>query len=67
MDKTLVNGKIVLCDTLNDGEGALDSGAIGTIMQDGGFKDNAFSFPLPASYLSIKDGQEVSVFINSTR
>lgn len=67
LDKTLVEGKIVLCDELNDGEGALQSGAIGTIMQDGGFKDDAFSFPLSTSYLSSEDGKEVSTFINTTR
>ncbi|KAL8093530.1 hypothetical protein AgCh_035415 [Apium graveolens] len=66
LDETLVDGKIVLCDELNDGEGALQSGAIGTIMQDGGFKDDAFSFPLSTSYLSLEDGKEVSTFINTT-
>lgn len=67
LDKTLVDGKIVLCDELSDGEGALQSGAIGTIMQDGGFKDDAFSFPLSASYLSSEDGAKVLSFINTTR
>ncbi|XP_074349649.1 cucumisin-like [Apium graveolens] len=66
LDKTLVNGKIVLCDELNDGEGQIQAGAVGTIMQDGGFKDHAFSFPLSTSYLSLEDGAEVSTFINTT-
>lgn len=67
LDKTLVKGKIVLCDELSDGEGAMQSGAIGTIMQDGGFKDHAFSFPLSTSYLTLEDGAEVLTFINTTR
>lgn len=67
LNKTLVDGKIVLCDELNDGEGALQSGAVGTIMQDGGFKDDAYSFPLSTSYLSLEDGEEVLTFINTTR
>lgn len=67
LNKTLVDGKIVFCDALSEGEGALQSGAVGTIMQDGGFKDVAFSFPLSASYLTLEDGAEVSTFINTTR
>lgn len=67
LDKTLVNGKLVLCDELSDGEGAMQAGAVGTIMQDGGFKDHAFSFPLSTSYLTLEDGAEVSNFINTTR
>ncbi|XP_063945512.1 cucumisin-like isoform X1 [Daucus carota subsp. sativus] len=66
LDNSSVAGKIVFCDELSDGEGALQSGAIGTIMQDGGFKDHAFSFPLSTSYLTLEDGAEVLTFINTT-
>ncbi|KAL3523906.1 hypothetical protein ACH5RR_016740 [Cinchona calisaya] len=66
LDKTKVNGKIVLCDTLNDGTAVLGAGAAGTVMQDGGFKDFAFLFPLPASYLGTEDGSIVLNYINST-
>lgn len=66
LDKTLVMGKIVLCDELNEGEGTLNSGAIGTVMQDDGFKDVGFSFPLSASYVSSKDGNSVYTYINTT-
>ena len=67
LDNSSVAGKIVFCDELSDGEGALQSGAIGTIMQDGGFKDHAFSFPLSTSYLTLESGAEVLSFINTTR
>ena len=63
---TLVNGTIVLCDQLDDGEGALGAGAIGTIMRDSGFEDVAFSFPLSTSYITLSDGSSVAAYINST-
>ncbi|CAI9776423.1 unnamed protein product [Fraxinus pennsylvanica] len=66
LDKKLVEGTIVLCDTLGDGEPTLVAGATGTIMQDDGFKDFAFSFPLSASYLASTDGTEVFNYINTT-
>ncbi|KAL2525806.1 Subtilisin-like serine endopeptidase family protein [Abeliophyllum distichum] len=66
LDAKLVNGTIVLCDTLGDGEPQLVTGAAGTIMQDDGFKDFAFSFPLSASYLASIDGTEVFKYINTT-
>ncbi|KAK2968591.1 hypothetical protein RJ640_009419 [Escallonia rubra] len=66
LDKALVKDKIVLCDQLSSGEDTLDSGAIGTIMQDDGFKDFAFAFPLAASYLSSLNGSEISHYINVT-
>ncbi|XP_027155311.1 cucumisin-like [Coffea eugenioides] len=66
LDVTKVNGTIVVCDNLNDGTTTLDAGATGTIMQDGGNKDFAFSFPLPVSYLSTRDGTTILNYINST-
>ncbi|RZC61319.1 hypothetical protein C5167_023068 [Papaver somniferum] len=67
LDKALVTGKIVLCDFLTSGNPALSAGAVGTVMQDGGFKDVAFAFPLPASYLGLDDGSDVSLYLNTTR
>ncbi|KAI3904243.1 hypothetical protein MKW92_041432 [Papaver armeniacum] len=67
LDKALVTGKIVLCDLLTSGNPALSAGAVGTVMQDGGFKDVAFAFPLPASYLGQDDGSDVSLYLNTTR
>ncbi|KAI3910446.1 hypothetical protein MKX01_034840 [Papaver californicum] len=67
LDKALVTGKIVLCDLLTSGNPALSAGAVGTIMQDGGFKDVAFAFPLPATYLGLDDGSNVSLYLNTTK
>ncbi|KAI3458640.1 hypothetical protein Pfo_015303 [Paulownia fortunei] len=66
LDPKLVKDTIVLCDGLSDAEPAAAAGATGTIMQDDGFKDFAFSFPLPASYLGADDGGEVYDYINKT-
>ena len=67
LDKTLVNGTIVLCDALDTGEEPLNAGAAGTIMQDDRYLDLAFSFPLPATYLNLSNGGEVYNYINTTR
>lgn len=67
LDPEAVKGTIVLCDILNDSEAAAGANATGTIMQDNGFKDYAFSFPLPASYLGSSDGAEVFTYFNTTR
>ncbi|XP_022764503.1 cucumisin-like [Durio zibethinus] len=65
LDKTLVAGKIVLCDDVSDGEGAIAAGAVGAIMQD--YLDSAFNFPLPVSCLGFNDSSEVWSYLNSTR
>ncbi|KAL5567635.1 hypothetical protein UlMin_024210 [Ulmus minor] len=67
LDKELVKGKIVLCDWLTSGRAAFDAGAAGTIMQDGDSKDVARVFPIPASYLGLEEGSEISQYVNSTR
>ncbi|KAA8534154.1 hypothetical protein F0562_031653 [Nyssa sinensis] len=66
LDVTLVNGTIVLCDLLSTGETALAVDAIGTVMQDVVFQDFAFAFPLPASYMNLNNGSQISDYINST-
>ncbi|KAJ6814974.1 cucumisin-like [Iris pallida] len=66
LDTTLVNGTIVLCDTLNDGSGPLLSGAAGTVMLAGDYMDYAYSFPLPVTTLSTDDSGNVGLYINST-
>ena len=67
MDQTQVKGAIVLCDELNDADGPAAAGATGAIMNGDIFNDTAFSFPLPASYLSLLDGARVYDYINKTR
>lgn len=65
LDETLVEGKIVLCDEVSYGEGAIAAGAVGAVMQD--YLDSAFNFPLPVSCLGSDDGSEVSSYLNTTR
>ncbi|KAF5467368.1 hypothetical protein F2P56_017196 [Juglans regia] len=67
LDQNLVKGKIVLCDLLVDGEGAFQASAVGTVIKGPRPRDSAFSFPLPASYIGIEDGNNVYIYINSTR
>ncbi|XP_022857282.1 cucumisin-like [Olea europaea var. sylvestris] len=66
LDAKLVNGSIVLCDSLGDGTPQVEAGAIGTVMQSDEFNDFAFSFPLSASYLTSTDGTQVLKYINTT-
>lgn len=44
LDKSLVDGKIVLCDWLTSGKAAIAAGAVGTVMQDGGYSDSAYIY-----------------------
>ncbi|XP_057475364.1 cucumisin-like [Actinidia eriantha] len=66
LNNTLVNGTIVLCDTTSTGENQLKAGAVGTVMQDGGFTDFAFSYPLPATNLGLENSSEIYNYIKST-
>ncbi|XP_047314240.1 cucumisin-like [Impatiens glandulifera] len=66
LDATLVKGKIVVCDQLNLGEGALLAGAAGMVIRGDGPKDYAFVFALPATYVSVKDGNIILAYISTT-
>ncbi|KAF2318938.1 hypothetical protein GH714_011905 [Hevea brasiliensis] len=65
LNKTLVEGKIVLCDAATIGSGAIAAGAVGSIMQNGFFKDLASSYILPASVLRMSDGADILQYLNS--
>ncbi|KAK1409422.1 hypothetical protein QVD17_35948 [Tagetes erecta] len=70
LDPTLVKNKIVVCkDLIDPAESALLSGASGVVIEsDLGDEDyEATSYPLPATYLSIKEGNDVLTYINSTK
>lgn len=66
LNKSLVTGKIVLCDELTDGLGAMSAGAAGTIMPNEGYTDLSFAFPLPTSSLDSNYTDSVQQYINST-
>ncbi|KAH9621966.1 hypothetical protein KSS87_021696 [Heliosperma pusillum] len=59
LDSTLVEGKIVVCDTSITGETPFIAGAAGVIMQGLDSLDQPIAFPLPASYLRVEDGTRV--------
>ncbi|KAI3799883.1 hypothetical protein L1987_35188 [Smallanthus sonchifolius] len=57
LDPTLVQNKIVVCEDIEGPGNALLSGASGVVIDgDFGYEDLAFSYPLPTTYLSSKDG-----------
>nr|AAD02075.4 subtilisin-like protease C1 [Glycine max]AAN12272.1 subtilisin-like protease C1 [Glycine max] len=67
LDKKLVKGKIVLCESRSKALGPFDAGAVGALIQGQGFRDLPPSLPLPGSYLALQDGASVYDYINSTR
>ena len=61
-----VQGKIVFCEGAVDGSGVLLANGVGTIMADSSFTDFAFSFPLPATIISVEDGLKILYYLRST-
>ncbi|XP_073111214.1 cucumisin [Elaeis guineensis] len=59
-------GKIVLCDAIWDGSGVLMANGVGVIMSDSEYSDFAFSYPLPATLISVEDGKQILEYIQST-
>ncbi|XAR70354.1 Cucumisin [Bertholletia excelsa] len=67
MNSDKVKGKIVLCDAIWDGSGVLLADGIGAVMADSFYSnDFAFSYPLPATVISIEDGLKILDYIRST-
>ncbi|KAJ9160209.1 hypothetical protein P3X46_025630 [Hevea brasiliensis] len=66
LNKTMVRGKIVLCDSLSDGEEPIVAGAVGFIMEEGFYNDVAFSFPLPVSAVTAGTSAAILKYLNST-
>ncbi|WCJ19703.1 Subtilisin-like protease SBT4.3 [Euphorbia peplus] len=66
MNKSLVQGKIVICnDELVNTEGAIDAGAVGSIMRFG-IKRIARTFDLPVSVISISDEADILEYLETT-
>lgn len=59
-------GKIVFCETIEDGSGVLLADGVGTIMADSSFSDVAYNYPLPATVVTLEDGQRILNYIRST-
>lgn len=69
LNRTLVQGKIVLCDSLSFGEGPIAAGAVGSVMEldQGFYSDMAFSFPFPISPVISEDSADILKYLNTTR
>ncbi|KAL6327317.1 hypothetical protein AAG906_018770 [Vitis piasezkii] len=66
LNTSLVTGKIVFCDELSEGVGAMSAGAVGTVMPSDGYTDLSLPFPLPTSCLDSNYTTNVHEYINST-
>ncbi|KAJ4719933.1 cucumisin-like [Melia azedarach] len=67
LDRNLVKGKIVLCDTLDSRKEPFNAGAAGALIRGETHRDTPLSFPLPTSYVNINNGNKIFLYINSTR
>ncbi|KAM7494848.1 hypothetical protein LguiB_029457 [Lonicera macranthoides] len=66
LDRKLVEGKIVICNADSDRKAAISAGAVGIITRDGGKRDSSLVYPLPASYIGVRDGNHIEHYMNST-
>ena len=68
LDKNLVEGKIILCDQLSNGEVVMLAGVVGSIMR---YNDPYFeaigSYPLPVSVVNPDQATNIIRYIRSTR
>ncbi|KAG6433244.1 hypothetical protein SASPL_104852 [Salvia splendens] len=60
LDPELANGTIVLCDGLSDGEPVVAVAAARAILYEDQLRDASLSYPLPASYLGLVDGPDLT-------
>ncbi|XP_042481387.1 subtilisin-like protease SBT4.12 [Macadamia integrifolia] len=68
LDKYLVKGKIVLCDELSDGSEPFLADAQGMVIIDNTEQnDSSSSYPLPATAISIADGEQLKLYLNTAR
>ncbi|KAK6929413.1 LOW QUALITY PROTEIN: Subtilisin-like protease, fibronectin type-III domain [Dillenia turbinata] len=67
LDKTKINGTIVLCGALIDGSWLLSVGVAGLVMRTQAVQDVAYLFPLPASILDSQNGSNILSYIHSAR
>ncbi|XP_059071648.1 cucumisin-like [Cryptomeria japonica] len=71
LDPSIVEGKIVVCYLSSPGDlpdgGVYVSGGAGAIIMYDPMNDTAFSFMVPATVISRKQGEVVRSYINSTR
>ncbi|KAH7537184.1 hypothetical protein FEM48_Zijuj03G0065200 [Ziziphus jujuba var. spinosa] len=63
LDKKLVKGKIVYCDSNLDGTGPFLAGAAGFIGKGRVFGETSFNMPLPGTYLNHNEASEVYKYL----
>ncbi|XP_023771206.3 cucumisin isoform X1 [Lactuca sativa] len=67
LDKNLVKGKIIICDTLTTGEDEMLAGAVGSIMiYPGPYFEAIGSYPLPASIVNSDQASIIADYLQST-
>ncbi|KAG8366302.1 hypothetical protein BUALT_Bualt17G0062200 [Buddleja alternifolia] len=66
LNRSLVTGKIILCDSEDGISEAIEAGALGIITKPGLAPDVSFIVPMPASALSTEGMELVQSYINST-
>ncbi|KAK8662516.1 hypothetical protein V6N13_092089 [Hibiscus sabdariffa] len=66
LNKTLVKGKIILCDYYTDSNAPIEVGAVGAVYQTADYKDHVFAYGLPLSNLNLDDGKKVFNYANGT-
>ncbi|RWR75992.1 subtilisin-like protein protease SBT4.3 isoform X1 [Cinnamomum micranthum f. kanehirae] len=67
LDKKLVKGKIIFCEEISSGDGALLSGALGQIMQTEEANDYSRIFPLPSTVVDMAQGDNIKSYIKRTK
>ncbi|XP_042479729.1 subtilisin-like protease SBT4.10 [Macadamia integrifolia] len=68
LDRDSVRGKNVFCESGADGSGPFFADAQGmVVVDDGGSNDASYPFLLPATAVSIADGEKLKLYLNSTR
>uniref|UniRef100_A0A0A0KNZ5 Cucumisin n=1 Tax=Cucumis sativus TaxID=3659 RepID=A0A0A0KNZ5_CUCSA len=66
VNANLVKGKVLVCDSVLPPSRFVNfSDAVGVIMNDGRTKDSSGSYPLPSSYLTTADGNNVKTYMSS--
>ncbi|KAF6161082.1 hypothetical protein GIB67_007723 [Kingdonia uniflora] len=66
-DPNFAQGKIVFCEEYSLGDGPLNAKASAVIMAEDIYSDFSFTYPLPASLLSVRNGERIKTYINSTK
>lgn len=69
MNLEAVEGKIVICEGIQDGSTVLLANGVGTVMvnTEAISTDYAYSFPLPVTFISPDDAAKVMDYVKSTK